>query len=1499
MLWSGFTNLPRPIQALALLASGVCVVSVAMSFFDTSNPFWRWLAIGFVAVFVLVALYLLVMKLRDKAKSGPFASLIAKAGVGRAAVDPAQKARMDDLRKKFEEGVNAFKSAGKDLYSLPWFLLVGPSGSGKTEAMRHCNVGFPPGLQDCLQGTGGTMNMHWWFTNHAVVLDTAGRMFMEEAADGQATEWKEFLKLLKDCRPNAPINGLLLVISAESLLKDTADKIEKTASAIARQLDVVQRTLDVRFPVFVIVTKCDKIVGFRDFFETLNDPALQHQILGWSNPAPLDEPFKPEQVDQHLASVRARLMKRRMGLLQNPIHTSDPSARRTDQVDELFELPDNLMRIAPRLRRYLEMIFVAGEWSPKPLFLRGIYFTSSMREGQALDVSLAEALGIDVESIPGGKEWDKDKAYFLRDVFMNKVFKEKGLVTRAANVSKALAKQRRLILGISTATVVVVTGVAVLGWFQFKSSLGPPSRFWSQVRLAYAGDPDGERDPLDIEVIKSEDGKTWTYVGGREWGPREALDDDRLATPTELVLESAAQTRRQIKPPLIAAPIVGWSSTWSEEQVRAHRAVAERAVIVPLVQAARSKLMVEKKWGPDAVGALAQLLRLQTYALGAKPADNDPGTKPVKGIDADVLFRYVLGAEYNTRTGFGADREKLVKAVADAYPEDWDPKRNKPAEVLGGADRDSIMTMNLAVDELVKHLTALGASEGSKMAHLTDLLDGLSTFRDEETKLLSLEWFRSGPEAKLPQTLAEYTLFEAAFLNSADKIADSRAKIDAVAKALGPAMNDVPSLLKTAGDELQKEMAQYFAMLRAQLPEVPESERDSSKIHRELVDLRAKLDEQSKTVDAAVRAKLEQIAGLVKELAPMVAPGHADRTDARAYVARAEAYRIAAEDVKNATAPLTPPVDPAVPVSDVPPSLASQVELVDKNVAQLSAAIAAWGAWVPDSGQQPVLASARDASVSLARRALEVARSRRLGELASKTIAGWPQTPAAVANRVQTVGTGRINEGTFKKVMRPRVPLSEMESGGEFSREYHPDAAREVLGDWAKLRELIEPTSSGAQRAVIGREELRADRAYRISADATAEFVRDYIRYWRAQALEASRPNKATWAEFGEKLKSAPHFEIKSELQALYDTVKQALSAVPPSAAWDDVLNSANGEFEAAFTGLSKPAFMDETKVSLSAWNKLVDMGPAKARDTLLDSMRREKIRDEYFSVYRADSLGLKYWNDLLVNGLTCLVRETQGELEAARDGLVKDAKGVPLAFGPSDLRDLSPAAVAKIKGWADKLEALAGNNRSAAAAESLAPEIKTLMLRLAGADIFPDPLSRQWFSRLRAVVNVVGQDKPLGVMINYPVEYDRPRKPGLVDDVRDNFRYAALRVGGLARGPVFSLINPIEEAKLKELRIELPLPDGQPSEVYLYKQDPGLGGMNQPDAKIVLPGNWSFLRQMLIESGEAQRDEKTGQWKVLLTTTDGSMYLWLTLTFDQELPLPSEWPRVEQWPVP
>ena len=79
-----------------------------------------------------------------------------------------------------------------------------------------------------------------------------------------------------------------------------------------------------------------------------------------------------------LDKVAERLRRRRMTLMRDPVPES--AGRRADEVDALYALPHALELLGSRLKRYLETIFVAGEWSAKPLFLRGIYFSSSMRE---------------------------------------------------------------------------------------------------------------------------------------------------------------------------------------------------------------------------------------------------------------------------------------------------------------------------------------------------------------------------------------------------------------------------------------------------------------------------------------------------------------------------------------------------------------------------------------------------------------------------------------------------------------------------------------------------------------------------------------------------------------------------------------------------------------------------------------------------------------------------------------------------------------------------------------------------------------------------------------------------------------------------------------------------------------------------------------------------------------------------------------------------------------
>ncbi len=416
--------------------------------------FWFSVAVGVMTVFSMIGMGIKGARGKKEQRQGEeFEGALKEAagGWGDADDDAAEIQRLDDLRSNFQKGMETFREYGKDVYSMPWYVIVGEPGSGKTEAIRHSDLKFPDALQDKLQGTGGTYSMHWWFTNHAVLLDTAGAMLMNSEA---GERFAEFLKLLRRWRPDCPINGLLLTIPVDSLLMDDMATSEEKARTIAEQLSIIQKTLDLRFPIYLMITKSDRLPGFREFCDANGQDKFERQMVGWSNEADLDVDFRAGSLDQALEGLTGRLQNRRMALLSDPIPRK-PGVRRLDEVDSLYTFPDTIQSLLPRLKRYLEILFQSGEWARKTPFFRGLYFTSAMREGATLDEELASAMGMPLNQLPQGGVWSEQKSLFLKDLFMEKVFKEKGLVTRLVDIGKTLRKRLLWLFG-TVATILIL-----------------------------------------------------------------------------------------------------------------------------------------------------------------------------------------------------------------------------------------------------------------------------------------------------------------------------------------------------------------------------------------------------------------------------------------------------------------------------------------------------------------------------------------------------------------------------------------------------------------------------------------------------------------------------------------------------------------------------------------------------------------------------------------------------------------------------------------------------------------------------------------------------------------------------------------------------------------------------------------------------------------------------------------------------------------------------------
>ena len=66
-----------------------------------------------------------------------------------------------------------------------------------------------------------------------------------------------------------PINGVILTISAKDLMTLSASGREAQVEAARLRLRELNRELQIQLPVYVMVTKCDMVAGFAEYFDDL------------------------------------------------------------------------------------------------------------------------------------------------------------------------------------------------------------------------------------------------------------------------------------------------------------------------------------------------------------------------------------------------------------------------------------------------------------------------------------------------------------------------------------------------------------------------------------------------------------------------------------------------------------------------------------------------------------------------------------------------------------------------------------------------------------------------------------------------------------------------------------------------------------------------------------------------------------------------------------------------------------------------------------------------------------------------------------------------------------------------------------------------------------------------------------------------------------------------------------------------------------------------------
>lgn len=373
------------------------------------------------------------------------------------------------LRERLQEVISTIKTSrlgqtsGKAaLYELPWYMVIGNPSAGKSSAVLNSGLQFPfaDKAGASVQGVGGTRNCHWFFTTEGILLDTAGRYAVHEGKE-DLSEWLSFLGLLKKYRPQAPINGIVVMVSIADLRNNPPDFVTKLAKQLRERVQELTDKLEVFAPIYVMFTKADLLNGFTEFFGA-NDQHERDRVWGATFPY---QPGKTNDIalfDRHFDELHNGLKE--LSMAQMSLH------RGAMLVPEWLTFPLEFASIKPMLRLFLTTLFDENRLQFKPIF-RGFYLSSALQESESTltkststkSIStaaerIAQRFGLTTNATTPSNEVFSKHGFFLRDLFSKVIFADKQLVQQYANPDKT---QLRYVTFFS---VVTVLGLLLGGW---------------------------------------------------------------------------------------------------------------------------------------------------------------------------------------------------------------------------------------------------------------------------------------------------------------------------------------------------------------------------------------------------------------------------------------------------------------------------------------------------------------------------------------------------------------------------------------------------------------------------------------------------------------------------------------------------------------------------------------------------------------------------------------------------------------------------------------------------------------------------------------------------------------------------------------------------------------------------------------------------------------------------------------------------------------------------
>jgi type VI secretion system protein ImpL len=503
-------TLIKSLKIVLLVAAAILLVLLLFGIALAVNlPWWM----GFVFAGLVAALgtgAVFVRKIQARRKEQTFVQQVIAQDEARIKTMSAKEQTQEkELQERWKEAIASLQGShlrkqGNPLYVLPWYMVIGESGSGKTTSIGSAKLSTFSDVNR-VSGISGTRNCDWWFFEQAILLDTAGRYAMPVDQGKDKEEWQQFLNLLVKYRKKEPIHGLIVTVAADKMLESTPETMAEDGKSIRHRIDELMRVLGAKFPVYVLVTKCDLVQGMTQFCERLPEGGL-NQPMGYVN-----QDLSVDVgtfLDRAMNTLSDRLRNLRLILL----HSGGPGGTEPG----LLLFPEEFGNLRRGLDPFMKAAFLANPYQETPI-LRGLFFSSGRQEGSPYSHFL-NSLGLvgERDVLPG-----TNRGLFLHDFYSKVLPRDKGLFAPTKRALEWQTLTRNLGL-----TTWVILGIVVCGLMSY--SFVKNLRTVREASNEFARSPALQRELLADMIVMDRFGQSILKVEKSNqgwWTPRFGLTE--------------------------------------------------------------------------------------------------------------------------------------------------------------------------------------------------------------------------------------------------------------------------------------------------------------------------------------------------------------------------------------------------------------------------------------------------------------------------------------------------------------------------------------------------------------------------------------------------------------------------------------------------------------------------------------------------------------------------------------------------------------------------------------------------------------------------------------------------------------------------------------------------------------------------------------------------------------------------------------------------------------